>query len=153
MCGIWHAKSPHSSKSSIRHSTAILAPPPVNEGASGTAVDSATVGALGLEPYARDPTSRGLHRGDTYTTAGEIFQSPENHILPEIEITNSAATPPPERVFAEETYDDEIRIGRQETAVLQLQPPNAPHVKTSCLVLSISLLIQVCVISVEKSIR
>ena len=156
MCGIWHTKlstPPCSSRSSIRHS-AVLAPPPQSSAAFTAAngyANLSAVGALGLEPHsdiAQQPASRALHRGDTYTTAGESFQAIEHLDETLSETTSSPVTPPPGHVLTEEPRGDEVELG--DTIITVFQPPNAPHVKTRRLVLSISLLTQVCIVSIES---
>lgn len=140
MCGIWHTKlstPPCSSRSSIRH-FAVLAPPP-----QSSAAFTAANGDI-----AQQPASRALHRGDTYTTAGESFQAIEHLDETLSETTSSPVTPPPGHVLTEEPRGDEVELG--DTIITVFQPPNAPHVKTRRLVLSISLLTQVCIVSIES---
>lgn len=123
ICGIWHANSRtplSSSRSSIRTSNTAVLTPPVESGA--------------VTVSANRPVSR-RGRSDSYITAAEYFQSPELHN----EQLHGRAP--------EDEYDDvdETRARRRGMIAVVLKPPDATHIRTRRLLLSISLLAQVCV--------
>ena len=152
MCSIWRANPrtpPPSSRSSICYSTAGPTSRPVDETEASEVIisgtngneGSATTGTLRPEPQGYTallhPARR--DRSHSYVTARE---SPEhnNEALPEA--THYAETSP-----TEEACDNGMETWRLASAV---QPAAALHVRKGRLMLSISLLTQVCVMLIES---
>lgn len=147
MCDLWWPSPPKSTASSLRTSKSTTFKrriPGVSETLPPPSLTPGDAGALGFEP--NTGSDRLIVPGSSYVQSPEPGEAPLPNVTENSHFHEPSEPNETEAERAQRVEDEEYERQRQRTILdAVMRPPEVTHVHASRLILSISLLAQVCI--------